>query len=288
MLLQFRSIRHGKTLERLKVRTALLITALVVINPASAVDVSEFASFHTPASKGMPYRAIQTPGRSNGELLPLIIFLHGSGQNGDDNEVQIDGNANGALELVDTAIKANLSLVFVAPQVDGDYWAPRDVVAVVADAMRHYPLDPRRVLLTGVSDGGTGVWDTLKAYPTCFAAGAPMSGMTELAGLASIRDVPLWVFHGSKDNDTDIETGYGGAMLGSRPVVRALRALGSNPLYTEYAGQKHVIWPRAFGEEKLLPWLMHQRLPGSECEFSSTAVPDPRDGHGERRGSRSR
>ena len=89
-----------------------------------------------------------------------------------------------------------------------------------------WPIDPRRVILTGISDGGTGVWDALKTWPQCFAAGVPMSGMTELAGLATIRDVPQWIFHGEKDNDTNIETGYGGAMVGSRAVVRALRAMG--------------------------------------------------------------
>jgi len=73
----------------------------------------------------------------------------------------------------------------------------------------------------------------------------PMSGMTELAGLASIRDVPERVFHGAKDNDTDVEKGYNGAMVGSRAVVRALRAMGGRPRYTEYPNEMHVIWQHA-------------------------------------------
>ena len=96
-------------------------------------------------------------------------------------------------------------------------------------------IDAKRIYLTGISDGGTGVWDTLKTWPACFAAAVPMSGMTELAGLDSITAMPQWIFHGEKDNDTDIEKGYGGAMVGSRAVVRELRALGANPKYSEYA-----------------------------------------------------
>lgn len=248
----------------------LLIGALCgQLPPAHAIDTGAFARLRTPAPVELPYRAIVTPGRIGDELLPLVVFLHGSSQNGTDNDAQISENANGALELVDTAIQNNLPLVFVAPQVTEDYWPPRAIAAVVADALRRYPIDPRRVLLTGLSDGGTGVWDALKAYPACFAAGVPMSGMTELAGLVAIRDVPLWVFHGEKDDDTNVETGYGGAMVGSRAVVRALRALGAHPSYTEYAGERHVIWPRAFGEEKLLPWLMRQRLREAACDFEA-------------------
>lgn len=266
--------RELKWTNVLKDLAVLLVGLLLIVATARAVDVDQFARHQVSGPNGLPYRSIQTPGRSGRELLPLIVFLHGSGQNGDNNEDQIDGNANGAMELVDTAIQANLPLVFVAPQVDDDYWSPRAVAAVVADAMRHYPIDARRILLTGVSDGGTGVWETLKAFPQCFAAGVPMSGMTELAGLASIRDVPQWIFHGDKDNDTNIETGYGGAMVGSRPVVRALRAMGGQPRYTEYPNKKHVIWPQAFGEDALLPWLMSKHLDGRRCNFSALAGDD--------------
>ncbi len=100
------------------------------------------------------------------------------------------------------------------------------------------------------------------------AAGVPMSGMTELAEIGPIRDVPPWVLHGSEDNDTDVETGYNGAMVGSRAVVRALREMGGSPRYTEYPREKHVIRARAFDQPKLLPWILGQRLLGKPCGFS--------------------
>ena len=168
--------------------------------------------------------------------------------------------------------RCGVPLVYVAPQTTGAYWPPARVVAVVHDALARWPIDPRRVILTGISDGGTGVWDALKTWPQCFAAGVPMSGMTELAGLAAIRNVPQWIFHGEKDNDTDIETGYGGAMVGSRAVVRALRGMGGQPRYTEYPNEQHVIWHRAYGESALLPWMLDQRVRGAACDFAAPAA----------------
>jgi predicted peptidase len=249
----------------------LALSTVLLALPAGAVEDAELAKFWTPDSRHVPYRAIATPGRRHRERLPLIVFLHGDWQDGTDNESQLAGDGNGSFELVDSARRAGVPLVYIAPQTTAAYWPPERVVAVVRDALERWPIDPRRIVLTGISDGATGVWDALKAYPSCFAAGVPMSGMTELAGLGPIRDVPQWIFHGSDDDDTNVETGYDGAMVGSRAVVRALRAMGGTPRYTEYAGEKHVIWSRAYGETALLPWILDQRLRGKPCDFMASA-----------------
>jgi len=191
-----------------------VVLAMACIADAHAVGLAELAAWRTADVPAFAYRAIETPGRRNGERIPLIVFLHGSGQNGSDNASQLGGYGNGSLELVDAALVAGIPLVYLAPQVERDYWPPAQVLAVVRDALARFPIDPRRIVVTGISDGGTGTWTALKAYPTCFAAGVPMSGMTELAGLASIRDVPQWIFHGAKDNDTDIETGRAPRWIG--------------------------------------------------------------------------
>jgi len=251
---------------------ALLVPAWILAGAsAGAVENADLAKFWTPEPSHVPYRAIETPGRRDGERIPLIVFLHGDWQDGTDNESQLAGYGNGSLELVDAAIRNHVPLVYVAPQTTGAYWPPERVAATVRDALARWPIDPRRIVLTGISDGGTGVWDALKTWPQCFAAGVPMSGMTELTGLGPIRDVPQWIFHGEKDNDTDIENGYGGAMVGSRAVVRALRAMGGSPRYTEYPGEQHVIWSRAYNEPALLPWMLDQRVRGPTCDFGVPA-----------------
>jgi predicted peptidase len=245
--------------------------AAVAAAPARAVEDAELGRYWTNDAAKVPYRAIETPGRRDDEKLPLIVFLHGDWQDGTDNESQLAGYGNGSMELIDQAIDGHVPLVYVAPQTTGAYWPPGRVEAVVHDALSRWPIDPKRVILTGISDGGTGVWDALKTWPQCFAAGVPMSGMTELTGLATIRDVPQWIFHGDADNDTNVETGYGGAMVGSRAVVRALRETGGTPRYTEYPNEQHVIWHRAYGESALLPWMLDQRLRGKACDFAEAA-----------------
>ena len=243
---------------------------------AFAVEYSELTKFWTADAQHVPYRAIVTPGREHAEKLPLVVFLHGDWQDGDDNESQLAGYGNGSLELVDRAIEGGVPFVYVAPQTTQGYWPPQRVAAVIADAQKRFPIDPKRIYLTGISDGGTGVWDALKAWPQCFAAGVPMSGMTEVSGLAPIVGVPVWAFHGAQDNDTDVETGYGGAMVGSRAVIRALRAEGGKPRYTEYPEEMHPMWHRAYATEGLLPWLLSQRLRTSPCNFGAFgAKPGP-------------
>lgn len=252
-------------------RRALVLLLLFGHAFAAPLEDEELARYWTADALRVPYRAVETPGRRDGEKLPLIVFLHGDWQDGTDNESQLAGRGNGSYELVDAAREDRIPLVYIVPQTTDAYWPPDRVVAAVRDALKRFPIDPRRIYLTGISDGATGVWDALKAYPVCFAAGVPMSGMTELAGLGSIRDVPQWIFHGAEDDDTNIETGYDGAMVGSRAVVRALRAMGGQPRYTEYAGEKHVMWPRAYAEDALLPWLLNQRLRSKSCDFARIA-----------------
>lgn len=248
----------------------LLALVLLFMSARSpAVDNAALEKYWTADAQHVPYRAIVTPGRADDELLPLVIFLHGDWQDGSNNESQLAGYGNGSMELIDVALRERVPLVYIAPQTTGGYWSPARVAAVVRDALSRFPIDPRRIILTGISDGATGVWDALKAAPTCYAAGVPMSGMTELSGLAPIADVPQWIFHGAKDNDTDIEKGYGGAMVGSRAVVRALRAMGGKPRYTEYPEEMHVIWHRAYATDGLLVWILSQRLHHGPCDFSA-------------------
>jgi predicted esterase len=247
-----------------------LLLLLLASGSLRAVDTASLERGAT-AWRAVPYRAIETPGRRAGERLPLILFLHGSGQAGSDDDSQLEGQANGALELVDRALDEGVPLVFAAPQDVDDDWEPAKVFEVVAALEQRYPIDPRRIVLTGLSSGAIGVWDAVKAAPRCFAAAVPMSGMTGAAGLKSIARVPEWVFHGDQDSTADIERGDGASMVGSRAVVRALRAAGGAPRLTEYADLGHVIWPRAYSSPRLLPWMLDEFNPAPPCDFDALA-----------------
>ena len=165
----------------------LFLVLAALASPAGAVELGALGKFWTSDELHVPYRAIVTPGRIDDEKLPLIVFLHGDWQDGTDNESQLGGYGNGSLELVDIAIRNHIPLVYIAPETTHAYWPPQRVAAAVADALKQFPqIDPKRIYLTGISDGGTGVWDALKTWPECFAAAVPMSAMTEVAGLDTI------------------------------------------------------------------------------------------------------
>lgn len=253
---------------QLSLYLAAALALACLSGPALAVKESALGKYWSAAPARVPYRAIALRGRDAGGGLPVVVFLHGDWQDGTDNVSQLAGYGNGSLQLVDQALSARSGLLYLAPQTTAGYWAPSHVAAVIADAQRRWKIDPARIVLTGISNGGTGVWDTLKHYPACFAAAVPLSGMTEPSGLASIAQVPQWVFHGELDDDTDVEGGYFGAQMGSRVIVAALRARGGTPRYSEYPGEKHVIWPRAYAEKELLPWILAQRLAGRPCDFA--------------------
>ena len=108
-------------------RSSWFLAALAIVIPASAraVEYAQLAKYRTADAQHVPYRAIVTPGREHGERLPLVVFLHGDWQDGDDNEAQLAGYGNGSLELVDRAIEGNIPLVYIAPQTSGGYWPSR-------------------------------------------------------------------------------------------------------------------------------------------------------------------
>jgi predicted peptidase len=129
------------------------------------------------------------------------------------------------------------------------------------DAVREYSGDEERLYLTGVSMGGIGSWQFAARHPGKFAAVVPVSGRSPLRGLAEdpeeeiarrIGNTPAWVFHGTEDQIVSVE--------GSRRIVAALRRLGNNANYTEYAGVGHNSWDKAYAEPELVPWLLSHRL----------------------------
>lgn len=262
----------------MSLRSILVLGALLVAGIARAgVTPEAFRAGQAPGADGLPYRIYVPKPLKAGMRFPLIVFLHGSDQAGDDNQQQLDYGANGALELLDRAIAADLPVLFAAPQSPTETWNPRQVMGVVRAIEARWPVDRDRIYLTGLSSGASGAWATAKAYPEAFAALVPMTGATELTGLARIAKVPEWVFASADDNDTNIVTGYGGRMVGSRPVVAALRAAGGHPCYTEYRHgpwpATHVIWPEAYDAPGLLHWLLAQR------RGRPSPVPCPADAH---------
>jgi len=226
------------------------------------------ARIHADATTGirLPYRLFVPTGCSDG--CGLLLFLHGAGERGSDNRSQLK---NDALAFVEASAQARHPTIVVYPQCPEDMqwvessWekptysvdatpASKPMVAVLSllDHLRkEYSVDAQRILVTGLSMGGFGTWDLVLRHPTLFAAALPLCGGGDPTKAESIRDLPLWAFHGDQDPAVPVRA--------SRLMIQALRKAGGNPRYTEIAGAGHDAWTRAYRDFEVVDWLLSQR-----------------------------
>lgn len=181
--------------------------------------------------------------------LPLIVFLHGSGEAGDDPYAVL---ANGPWHYA--AAHPDFPFIILAPQEDrDDEWSPRRLDEWLIQAEKGLPVDRRRVYLTGLSRGGQGTWDFAMTYPHLFAAIAPVSGYSDVDEPCRLKTVPVWAFHGAADGIVPIGR--------EQPVVDAAKACGVNIHYTVYPGVGHFIWERTYNDPDLYSWFLRYRRP---------------------------
>ncbi len=180
---------------------------------------------------------------------PLIVFLHGAGERGTDNREQV---SVGLGPVVRRQLDTFPALVLF-PQARKDWLAMRpDLTRAIAELDRveeEFNVAADRVYVTGLSMGGRGTWDMVHMCPDRFAAAVPICGFFN-DELAPFIDLPTWFFHG--DADPVVSVGN------SRKAVRALRAAGGNPRYTEFADVGHDSWLPAYDTPELIPWMLSQ------------------------------
>ncbi len=225
--------------------------------------------FEARSHKSMPYRLFR-PAASG--KLPLVVYLSGSGGQGDDNLRQLGlGNIFGTRVWLLPENQQQFPCYVVAPQTDRG-WAKYDLshkedgrviilpglgdgdrlaLEIVDSLRREFPIDDRRIYLTGQSMGGGGVWNSIAARPQFFAAAAVCCGIPSTEDGTQAIDTPLWAFHGDADSVVPVSV--------SRDRMAARRKAGGHPLYTEYAGVDHNSWEWAFTEPELVKWLFAQR-----------------------------
>lgn len=126
---------------------------------------------------------------------------------------------------------------------------------------------PYRVYVIGQSMGGYGAWDIIQRRPELFAAAIPTCGAGDPSRAAVLKDLPVWIFHGSNDRSVPVS--------GSRQMETALKKVGGNVRYTEYAGLGHCSWPRAYAEPGLVEWLFSQKR--ADVTDNKSTEPDTRE-----------
>ena len=190
-------------------------------------------------------------GKEQGKKWPLILFLHGAGERGDDVSVV---KKHGPPKLVDGKTElAVAKFIVVSPQCPANkWWQPHEVIALLDEVSQKHSVDADRVYLTGLSMGGFGTWETASRYPERFAAIAPICGGGDPRRVRSLRAMPTWVFHGDKDEAVPVQR--------SIEMVDALKQAGNDAKFTRYPEAGHDSWTVTYNNPELYEWfLKHKR-----------------------------
>lgn len=184
---------------------------------------------------------------------PLILFLHGAGERGNDvSKVEIHGPP----KLIAKEGKS-FPFVIVSPQCPKEDWwtsgKQLDILnAFLDDILENYRIDKDRIYLTGLSMGGYGTWSLAAAHPDRFAAIAPICGGGNTWDARRVANLPVWVFHGAKDQVVPIEK--------SEIMVAALEKAGGSVEFTVYPEAGHDSWTETYNNPDLYEWfLKHSR-----------------------------
>jgi poly(3-hydroxybutyrate) depolymerase len=237
-----------------------------------------FRSF-TDENGTLPYRLFVPDSFAGGSRYPLILALHGSGERGTDNTSPLTANRMG-VAWAEPGPQSQHPCFVVVPQCPTDaVWSPipmQDCLLHLLDSLgREFRLDSDKIYLTGLSMGGYGTWDLAARVPHRFAAVVPMSSGVNLALVDSLRTLPVWNFHGAKDDVVPVAQ--------SRASMDALAAFGreviythcrgndctglpdsvvtmevkshADVFYTEYQNGGHIIWDAAYDYAPLHDWL---------------------------------
>jgi predicted peptidase len=212
------------------------------------------------------------PEAATDEALPIVTVLHGSSGSGPGNGKALSGGHRFGTELwIRADVQARHPSIVLVPQADpppGETWVrawrapaaddtrPKEALVMVMELLsalrRLYPVDERRLYLTGQSMGGFGAWLAYTRYPGVFAGIVPVCGGGD-PGAVVPNATAVWAFHGDQDPVAPVRR--------AREMVEAIRKAGAAVRYTEYPGRGHNIFAEVYAEPELPEWLFSQRLP---------------------------
>jgi predicted peptidase len=215
------------------------------------------------------YRLLKPATIKSGEKYPIVLFLHGAGERGDDNKNQLQYLPE---LMAREDYRQKFPCFLIAPQCrNGKKWVEVDwsslttempkeagdqmkvVLQILDDVLKNYPVDKSRIYLTGLSMGGYGSWDLSMRYPERFAAVVPICGGGDESHADRLIKVPVWAVHGDQDKAVPVAR--------SRNMIEAIKKAGGQPKYTEMPGVGHNSWTPAYTDPTgVVPWMFEQRL----------------------------
>ena len=251
-----------------------IILGLALVSSAAIAQQEEYQkkTYVSIENDTLLYRELTPEKMMPDRKYPLVVFLHGAGERGNDNEAQL---LHGGNMFTNPVNREKYPAYVIFPQCPNeDFWAPRNRSAVVGEnpfnknppmskalslvkkvldeAVEKYPVDRNRIYIAGLSMGGMGTFDMLCRYPDLFAAAIPICGGVSSERLEKIKTkTKIRIFHG--DADTVVPVAY------SREAYKVLKRNGANVEYIEYPGVNHDSWTSAFNEDDFMAWLFSKR-----------------------------
>ncbi|TSJ40494.1 prolyl oligopeptidase family serine peptidase [Mucilaginibacter corticis] len=199
---------------------------------------------------------------------PLVIFLHGSGERGLDNQAQLKW---GVMNFATDQMMAMHPAVVIAPQCPpNEQWANvsrtkgsvkgtlnaqpsksmQALRELIDQVIKTQHVDPKRIYITGLSMGGFGTFDALERYPDLFAAALPVCGGGDASKISIAAHVPMWICAGADDPTVNNQYSF--------DMVTELRKAGARPGFTLYPETGHLSWLSVYSDPHIMEWLFSQ------------------------------
>lgn len=260
-------------MRKLCLSLLLLVTATIL----KAQDLNLFEKqWLTQNGDTMPFRVLLPENYDPAKKYPLVLFLHGRGESGSDNEKQL---THGAKMFLQDSIRKNYPAIVVFPQCAANsYWSNVQAVmngskagkrtfyfvpvgepskamvmlqSLVGNLLERYPVKLNQVYVMGLSMGGMGTFELVRRMPGLFSAAIPICGGAHPATAPQLVKTKWWVFHGGKDDVV--------LPAFSEQMVEALKKAKAPVQFTLFPNANHNSWDPAFAEPGLLKWLFSQK-----------------------------
>jgi len=191
--------------------------------------------------------------RRSTQRWPVLFFLHGKGERGDDLE---RARIAGVPEILGL-YKSDLPFILIVPQckLTAPTWEIPGLDSLYEDVKRTYPIDTNRIYLTGLSMGGYGTWIWASAHPERFAAIVPIAGYgLSRMNPCGMKELPVQAFHNTDDPTIKVSE--------TRKIVQAIKACGGTQIYyRESPAGGHDAWSRVYSSKDIFSWMLSKRKP---------------------------
>lgn len=221
--------------------------------------------------KNLPYRYLEPQNIKSNKKYPVVLFLHGAGERGTDNEAQL---LHCSAQFLNPEVRNNYPAYVFFPQApQGAFWSIPDrltelsqamfasvvepswqlqTIKAMVDSIVQLPnVDPKRIYIMGISMGAMATYELCWRYPHLFAAAVPICGGADINRLHNAADISWRIYHGDADPVVSV--------VFSRAAYRTLKMAGAKIVYREFAGCTHNSWNPAFNDPDLFLWLFKQK-----------------------------